>query len=87
MWILPTSAYRNVPTEAVKVLAGIPPIILMADKTVKIYIKGHQYKGETTMGSEMDTHEGWVKIFVPILPPPNRQKEHTDLLVLSKSKR
>lgn len=68
-----SAAYRSAPTEAVLVLAKIPPIKLRIEQRIKIYNEGQQVANEakelelTKWEAKWNLYDGHAKKFIPDL--------------------
>lgn len=66
-----TSGYRTVPTQAIMVIAGIPPVKLLAEERTCIYEKGKEHKQQARKSllqkweEQWNSYDGWAKWFIP----------------------
>ncbi|GIX70933.1 hypothetical protein CDAR_254161 [Caerostris darwini] len=69
-----TKCYKTVSTDALQVLAGVPPIDIQTKHTHKMFQIKNQYKEIQTQG--LAFHPGSITFLKPILPPWNKTSFH-----------
>lgn len=68
--IMIAAGYRTVPTEAIQVIAGLPPLELLAEERSEIYKLGKEAKKPArrklldAWQQRWDKYDGWCKIFI-----------------------